>query len=118
MHRALPEAVVELDAVRRGAAEESGIDEIGAPRAARHRNAAGRAHRRQHRLGAGRDLAAGARDHDADGVEQMPPRVMADLVGERAMAQSADEIDHCRGRAGGGMERLQGFGVGHGLPLE
>ena len=113
MHRALPEAVVELDAVRRGAAEERGIEEIGAPRAARHRNAAGRAHRRQHRLGAGRDLAAGARDHDADGVEQMPPRVVADLVGERGVAQSADEIDDRRGRAGGGMERLQGFGVGH-----
>src|SRR2546428_150200 len=34
MHRALPEAVVELDAVGGGAAEESGVDEVGAPRAA------------------------------------------------------------------------------------
>ena len=88
MHRALPEAVVELDAVGRGAAEERRIDEIGAPRAPRHRNAAGRPHRRQHRLGAGRDLAAGTRDHDADRVEQMPPCVVADLVGERGVAQT------------------------------
>ena len=87
MHRALAEAVVELDAVRGGAAEEGGVDEIGAPRAAGHRHAAGRAHRREHRLGAGRDLAAGAGDHHADGVEQMAPRVVADLVGERGVAQ-------------------------------
>ena len=63
--------------------------QIGAPRAAGHRNAAGRPHRREHRLGAGRDLAARARDHHADGVEQMPPRVVAHLVGERGVAQLA-----------------------------
>jgi len=34
MHRALPEAVVELDAVGGGAAEEGGVDDIGPPRAA------------------------------------------------------------------------------------
>src|SRR5262249_59081359 len=42
MHRALAEAIVELDAVGGGAAEEGGIDEVGAPRAAGHRNTAGR----------------------------------------------------------------------------
>jgi hypothetical protein len=46
MHGALRESVVELDAVRGGAAEEGGIEEVGAPRAARHRNMAGGAHRR------------------------------------------------------------------------
>ena len=113
MHRALPEAVVELDAVRRGAAEESGIDQIGPPRAAGHRDAARRPHRRQHGLGAGRDLAARARDHDAHGIEQMAPRVMAHLVGERGVAQCVDEVDDGLGRADGGMKRLQGFSVGH-----
>ncbi len=96
MHRALPEAVVELDAVGRRAAEESGIEEIGAPRAAGHRNAAGRAHRGEHGLGAGRDLAAGAGDHHPDGVEQVAPRIVANLVGERAVAQLADEFDDGR----------------------
>ena len=84
------------------------------PCAARHRNAAGRAHRRQHRLGARRDLAAGARDHHADGVEQVAPGIVARLLGQRAVAQPADESDDGLGRAGGGMQRLQGFGVGHG----
>ena len=113
MRRALAVAVVELDAVRRGAAEEGGVEQVGAPRAARHRNAAGRPHRREHGLGAGRDVAARARDHHADGVEQMPPRVMAHLVGERVMAQLADELDDGLGRAGGGLQRVHGFGVGH-----
>ena len=113
MHRALAEAVIELDAVRRGAAEEGGIDQVGPPRAAGHRDAAGRPHRRQHGLGAGRDLAARTGDHDAHGVEQMPPRVMAHLVGERGMTELVDELDDGLGRADGGMKRLQGFGVGH-----
>jgi hypothetical protein len=113
MHRSLPEAIVELDAMRRGAAEERGIDQIGPPRAAGHRDAARRPHRRQHRLRAGRDLAARARDHDAHGIEQMAPRVVADLVGERGVAQFADEVDNGLGRADGGMKRLQGFSVGH-----
>src|SRR5262249_3988178 len=117
MPRALPKAVVEFDAGGGGAAEERGVDEIGPPRAAGHRNAAGRAHRREHGLGAGRDVAAGARDHDADGVEQMPPRVVAHLIGKRGVTEFANEFDDGRGRAGGGMERLQGFGVDHGLHL-
>src|SRR5262249_36692707 len=74
-------------------------------------------HRREHGLGAGRDVAAGARDHDADGVEQMPPRVVAHLIGKRGVTEFANEFDDGRGRAGGGMERLQGFGVDHGLHL-
>jgi hypothetical protein len=105
MHRALPKAVVELDAVGGGAAEEGGVDEVGPPRAAGHRNAAGRARRRQHGLGAGRDVAARARDHHADGVEQMAARVVAHLVGEGGVTEFADEIDDGRGRAGGGMQR-------------
>ena len=116
MHRALPVAVVELDAVGGGAAEERRIEQIGAPRAARHRDAAGRAHRREHGLGAACDLAAGARDHHPDGVEQMAAGVVAHLVGERGVAQPADELDDGPGRPGGRMERLQGFGVGHDVP--
>ena len=96
MHRALTEAVVELDAVRGGAAEEGCVDEIGASRAAGHRHAAGRAHRREHGLGAGRDLAAGAGDHHAHGVEEVASRVVADLVGQRGVAQPADEVDDGR----------------------
>ena len=108
MHGTLPVAVVHLDAVRGGAAEERGIEEIGAPRAARHRNAAGRPHRGEHRLGAGRDLAAGAGDHDADGVEQVAPGVMADLVGEGRVAQPADKADDGLGRSGGRMAASAG----------
>src|SRR5262249_4284719 len=77
---AVREAVVEFEAGGGGAAEESGVDETGPPRAAGHRNAPRRAHRREHGFGAGRDLAARARDHDADGVEQMAPRVVAHLM--------------------------------------
>ena len=116
MHRALPVAVVELDAVGGGAAEEGGVDEIGAPRAAGHRDAAGRPHRRQHRLGAGRDLAARAGDHHADGVEQVAPRVVAHLVrNARRSASALTNADDGIGRAGGGMQGLQGFGVRHGV---
>ncbi len=105
VHRALPEAVVEFDAVGGGAAEESGVDEVGSPRAAGHRNAAGRAHRGEHGFGAGGDVAARARDHHADGVEQMAQRVVAHLVGEGGVTEFADEFDDGGGRAGGGMER-------------
>ena len=101
MHRALAIAVVELDAVGGGAAEERGVEEIGASRAPGHRNAAAGAHRCQHRLGAGGHIAAGTRDHDPDRVEEVPPRVMADLVVERVMAQPAHETDQRRGGAGG-----------------
>ena len=76
---------------------------------------AGRPHRRQHGLGRVATLAARARDHHADGVEQMPPRVVAHLVGERVIAQLADERDDGLGRAGGGMQRVDGFGVGHAM---
>src|SRR5215510_2092593 len=117
MHGALPEPVIEFDAVGRGAAEEGGVDDIGPPGTAGHWNAAGRACRREHGFGAGRDIAARARDHDADGVEQMPPRVVAYLIGKRGVTEFTDEFDDGRGRPGGGMERLQGFGVDHGLPL-
>src|SRR5215472_4988358 len=115
MHRALPEAVVEFDAVGGGAAEEGGIDDIAAPRAAGHRNAAGRARCRQHGLGAGGDVAARARDHHADGVEQMAPRVVAHLIGKGGVTEFADEFDDGGSRAGGGMERRQRFGVDHGF---
>ena len=81
MHRPLPKAVVELDPVGGGAGKESGVEQICAPGAARHRNAACRAHRREHRLGAARYLTACAGDHHADGIEQVSPRVMAHLAG-------------------------------------
>src|SRR5262249_12531782 len=47
MHRALAEAVIELDAMGGGAAEEGGIDEVGPPRAAWHGSGARWARRRQ-----------------------------------------------------------------------
>ena len=43
MRRAVAVAVVELDAVRGGAAEERGVEQVGAARAAGHRHGAGRA---------------------------------------------------------------------------
>src|SRR5262245_39705928 len=47
----------------------------------------------------------------------MPPRVVAYLIGKGGVTEFTDEFDDGCGRAGGGMERLQGFGVDHGLPL-
>jgi len=82
MRRAFGVAIVELDAVRLGAAEKGGVDEVGATRAPRHRDVAGRANGGEHCFGAACDSAAGARDHHADGVEQMPPRIVADLIGK------------------------------------
>ena len=41
MHGALPEAVVELDPMRGGAAEKRCVEEIGATDASRHRDATG-----------------------------------------------------------------------------
>ena len=114
MRRAVAVAVVKLDAVRRGAAEERRIEQIGAPRAAGHRHVSGRTHGRHHGLGARRHVAGRARDHHADGVEQMPPRVVAHLLGERVMAQRADEFDDRLRCAGGGMQRVDSFGVRHG----
>ena len=94
MRRADAIAVVELDAVRRRAAEERGVEQVVALRAARHRDfAAAGAHAREHFLGIGRDIARRARDHHADGVEQMPPRVVAHFVGEVGVAQAARELD-------------------------
>ena len=124
MHRALPVAVVELDAVGGGAAQKGGVQEIGAPRASRHRHAAGWPHRGQHGLGAGRHIAAGARDHHPDGVHEMPPRVVAHLVAERIIAQPAHEPDQRIGCAGGaasrpsrkrGRVRVGDFGGQHGI---
>ena len=71
-----------------------------------------RAHAREHLLGIGRDIARRARDHHADGVEQMPPRVVAHLVGEIGVAQAAREADDGVGRARGRMQR-EGFGLFH-----
>ena len=88
----MPVAVVELDAMRGGAAEKCGVEQVGAPRTARHRNLAGRTHRRDHRLGARRDIAGRARNHHADGVEQMPARIVAHLFGQRVVAQPVDEL--------------------------
>src|SRR5262249_48529972 len=91
-------------------------DDIGAPRAAGHRNAAGRARCREHGLGAAGDVAARARDHHADGVEQMAPRVVAHLIGKGGVTEVADEFDDGASRAGGGMERRQRFAVDHWFP--
>src|SRR2546421_736489 len=57
MRRADPVAVVELDAVRRRAAEESRIEQVVALGAARHRDGAAAAHTFEHFLGIGRDIA-------------------------------------------------------------
>ena len=113
MRRAVAVAVVELDAVRRGAAEERGVEQVGAPRAAGHRDFAGRPHRLDDVLGLRRDGAARARDHHADGVEQMPPRVVARVLRQRVVAQRAGELHDLVGRARGGLQGVDGFGVGH-----
>ena len=73
--------------MRRCAAQERGVKQVGAPCAARHRHASGGTHGSQHRLGAGRNLAAGTGDHDADRVEQVAPRIVAHFVGQRVVAQ-------------------------------
>ena len=112
MRRADAIAVVELDAMRRRAAEERRIEQVVSFGASGHRNAAAGAHARQHRLGVGRDIARRARDHHADGVEQMTARVVAHLVGEIGVAQAAREPDDRAGRAGGRMQRV-GFGLFH-----
>ena len=92
MRRALGVAVVELDAVRRGAAEKGGVDEIGAARAPWHRDLAGRANGGEHGFGAACDRAARARDHHPDGVEQVPARIVTHLVGERGMPQPPTKL--------------------------
>ena len=112
MRRADAVAVVELDAVRRRAAEERGVEQVVALGAARHRDRAAAAHAGQHRLGVGRDIARRARDHHADGVEQMPPRVVAHLVGEVGIAQGRSRSHDGAGRARGRMQR-DGFGLFH-----
>jgi hypothetical protein len=111
MGRAVAVAVVELDAVRRGTAEKGGVEQVGATRASRHRDASGRAHPRDHGFSTARHIAGSARDHHADGVEQMPARVVAHLVGECAEAQRANEIDDGAGRPRGGRQLVNGFGV-------
>ena len=80
MRGAVPVAVVELDAVGGGAAEESGVEQVGAPCAAGHGNAAAGRAGGDHGFRAGRDIASGARDHHPDGVEQVAPRVVPHLV--------------------------------------
>ena len=113
MHRALAVAVVELDAVGSGAPEEGRVEQVGAARAAGNRDVAGAAHRGERALRAVRDVACGAADHDADGVEEMPPRIMADLGVERAVAQAVDERDERRGRSGRGLQGVDRFGMRH-----
>ena len=49
----------------------------------------------------GRDIAAGAGDHHADGVEKMAARVVAHLVGERGVAESCTKPTMRLGRADG-----------------
>ena len=112
MRRADAIAVVQLDAVRRRTAQEGGIKQVVALRAAGHRDRAAAAHAREHLLGVARDIARRARDHHADGVEQVPPRVVAHLVGEIGVAQAACEADDGGGRTGGRMQR-KGFGLLH-----
>ena len=109
MRRADAIAVVEFDAVRSRAAEEGGIEQVVVLRAAWHRNRAAAAHRREHRLGMGGDVARRARDHHADGIEQVPPRIVAHFVVEIGMAQTVREADDGGGRARG---RMQGVGFG------
>jgi hypothetical protein len=113
MHRALPVAIVELDAVGSGAAQEGSVQEIGAPRASRHRDAAGGPHRCQHRLGAGRDLAAGACDHHPDRVHEMPLGVVADLFAQLLEVEVAHQLDERFGCSGACRNCVQGFGGRH-----
>ena len=80
MRRADAVPVIELDTVRRGAAEEGRVEQVMAFGAPRHRDAAAAAHTRQHFFGIAGDIAGRAGDHDADRVEQMAPRVIARLV--------------------------------------
>src|ERR1700722_2654941 len=113
MYRALAVAVVELDAMSRSAAEKGCVQQIGAPRAARHWDAAGLTHRGQHPFSAVRNVASGAANHDADGVEEMPARIMADLGVERAVGQAGDERDAGRRRARRGLQGVDGFSMRH-----
>src|SRR5262249_33668975 len=113
MHRALAIAIVELDAVSGSASEKSSVEQVGAPRAARHWNPTGVANGGEDSFGSGCDVAAGAGDHHADGVKQMPACVMADVLGERVVAQVAGEGDQRLGRAGCRLQRMKGFGVRH-----
>jgi hypothetical protein len=82
MRRTVPVTVIELDAVGCGAAEVGRVQEIGSPGAAGHRDLAGGAHCGNYRLGLRCDRAGRARDHHADGVEQVPPCVVACLLGD------------------------------------
>jgi hypothetical protein len=67
---------------------------------------------REHRFRIGRHIARRARDHHADGVEQVPPRVVAHFRVEIGVAQAGREAHDGSGRARGWMQR-DGFGVGH-----
>ena len=96
------------------AAEERGIEEVRVPRAPWHGDRAGRPHRFEHRLGARRHIAARAGDHDADRVQQVPPRVIPNLFAERLVTERAREAHDPVGGAGNRMEPIQDFGVGHG----
>jgi hypothetical protein len=112
--RAVAIAVIELDAVRCGAAEESGVEQVGAAGAAGHRDFPGGPHRGDDAFGTGGDGAGRAGDHHADGVEQVPLGVVPRLLRDRVVAQLAVERDQRLRRAGGGLQRVDGFGVGHG----
>ena len=90
MRRTLPVAVVELDAMRRGAAEERGIEQIGATGAPGSPECGRAPARGNNLLGARCHVAAEPRDHHADGVEQMASGIVANLVGQRSEAKIGD----------------------------
>src|SRR4051812_12291477 len=105
-------AVVELDAVRRSAAEERRVEQIVPLGPARHGNLAAAAYASEHLLSVGRDVTRRTRDHHADGVEQVALRIVAHLLIEIGIAQAVCETDNGGGRACSWMER-KGFGLCH-----
>jgi len=113
MHRALPVAVIKLYAVGCGTAQECGVEQIGAARATRHRNAPAAAHRRKRSFGARRHIALGAGNHDPHGVEEMPPRIVAHLGIKGVETEPAYEADERRGGAGRRLQRVERFRVRH-----
>jgi hypothetical protein len=114
MRRAVPVSVIQFDAMRRRAAEECRVEQVGAPDAAGHWDFPCGPHRFDDVLGLRRDGAARARDHHADGVEQVPPRVVPCVLGQRVVAQRTGKTHQRVGCSGGGLQRVDGFGVGHG----
>ena len=113
MHGTLPVAVIKLDPVSRCAAQKSGVEQIGAARSARHRDAPASAHRSERGLCMRCHIAGSPADHYTGGVEEMPARVVAHLRIETIKAKPAHELDQRCRSASGALQCVDRFGVCH-----